>query len=75
MMGEFESTCRRFDRDPADIEISTTWVPQREDGKIDAYAEAGVDRLIVPMAALAERGKTTQDQVKKFCDEVMGKLE
>gem|GEM_PF-6626539 len=36
--------------------------------------EAGVDRLIVPMAALAERGKTTQDQVRKFGDEVMGKL-
>lgn len=74
MMGELEEACQRFDRDPADIEISTTWVPQMEDGKVDAYAEAGVDRLIVPMAALAEKGKTTQDQVKKFCDEVMGKL-
>jgi probable F420-dependent oxidoreductase len=74
MMITLQDTCRRFDRDPAEIEVSTMWVPQPEDGLIDAYAEVGVDRLVVPMAALAGMGKTAADQVKRFGDEVMSKF-
>jgi probable F420-dependent oxidoreductase len=66
--------CAQFDRDPSEIEVSTMWVPQMEPDKVQAYADIGVDRLIVPMAALAGMGATPVDRVKRFGDEVMAKI-
>lgn len=69
-----DAACVEFGRDPSEIEISTMWIPQMQGELVDAYAQAGVDRLIVPMAALAGVGNTVQDQISKFGDEVMSKF-
>lgn len=74
MMVTLDETCREFSRDPNDIEVSTMWVPQAAPDQVAAFAEAGVDRLIVPMAALMGMGKSVQDQVKRFGDEVMAQF-
>ena len=66
--------CSEHGRVAAEIEVSTMLVPQMEPDKVKAAAEIGVDRLIVPIAALAGMGSTPLDQVKRFGDEVMADL-
>jgi probable F420-dependent oxidoreductase len=63
--------CKKFSRDVEEIEISTMWIPQAGGEQVTAYADAGVDRLIVPMAALMAMGDSAQDQIKRFGDDVM----
>lgn len=71
MLGALNATCEQFDRDPSEIEVSTMWVPQAEPDQVEVYAQAGVDRLIVPMAALGGKDRTVADQIKRFGDEIV----
>jgi probable F420-dependent oxidoreductase len=74
MMKRMRSTCEAHERDPSEIEVSTMWIPEPGNDALEKYAEIGVDRVIVPIYALAEKGVSTTDQVKRFCDEIMVKL-
>ena len=73
-MKSLAEACAAHGRDASEIEVSTMWVPQMEADKVQAAAEIGVDRLIVPMAALGGMGSTPLDQVKRFGDEIMASL-
>jgi probable F420-dependent oxidoreductase len=73
-MNTLAAVCAEHGRDASEIEVSTMWVPQTEPDKVKAAAEIGVDRLVVPMAALAGMGDTAVDQVKRFGDEIMATL-
>ena len=74
MIRRMRDTCEAHDRDPAEIEISTMWMPEPGHGAMDHYVELGVDRLIVPIYALVEKGTSTADQVRRFGDEFMSRL-
>lgn len=73
MMKRMRSTCESYGRDPSDIEVSTMWIPQNAPHTMEEYRDIGIDRLIVPIYALAEKGVTKIDQIKRFCDEDMVK--
>jgi probable F420-dependent oxidoreductase len=70
-LGSLADACAAIGRDPSEIEVSTMWIPQAEPDSAQAFADAGVGRLIVPMAALAGMGSSPVEQVKRFGDEVM----
>jgi len=74
MMKKMRSTCLEHGRDPAEIEVSTMWMPDQQRDPVESYAEIGVDRLIVPLYALDKKGTSTVDQIKRFADEVMANL-
>ena len=71
---KMKEACDAIGRDPSEIEVSTMWVPQMEPDKVEAYAEIGVSRLIVPSAALMGMGSTMTEQVQQFGDEIMAKI-
>jgi probable F420-dependent oxidoreductase len=54
MVGRFRQVCEENDRDPASVEISTSWLPEYEGGfeTWEAYRDAGVTRLIAPLTQL-----------------------
>ena len=73
-MSTLAGVCAEHGREAGEIEVSTMWVPQMEPDKVQAATDIGVDRLIVPMAALASMGDSPVDQVNRFGDEFMAKL-
>ena len=73
-MNTLAQVCADHSRDAAEIEVSTMWVPQMEPDKVKRAEEVGVDRLIVPMAALTEMGDNATDRVKRFGDQIMAAL-
>lgn len=73
-MNTLALVCAEHGRDAAEIEVSTMWVPQMDPDKVQAAADIGVSRLIVPLAALGGMGETLSDRFKRFGDEVMADL-
>lgn len=74
MTRRMRATCEAHGRDPAEIEISTMWIPEPGNISVDRYVELGVDRLIVPIYALSEQGTSTTDWIKRFVDDVLVKI-
>ena len=73
-MVHLAKTCEAHGRDPSEIEVSTLWIPQMEADQIHTYEEMGVDRLIVPVAALSGMADNMIDQIRRFGDEIMGSI-
>ena len=71
MMKRMRATCEAHGRDHSEIEVSTMWMPGENDASVERYAEIGVDRLIVPIYALAKKGTSTIGQINRFVDEFM----
>ncbi len=73
LMGQLHAECERVGRDPAELEITAYWNYHREglDGAA-AYAEAGVHRLLVNVAAL-RMGKP-EEAVTRFAQEALARL-
>lgn len=73
-MKQMRSTCEAHGRDPAEIEVSTMWIPGPDNDSFNRFEDIGVHRLIVPMYALAGSHTSPIDQINRFIDKVMIKL-
>lgn len=70
LVAAMKDACREYQRDPAEIEVSTTCSALADSTLIDRYAEIGIDRLIIPTAALAEPGANMTDRIKRLGDQL-----
>lgn len=66
LMGALQVACRAHNRDPAEIEVSTTWNPRSDSELLENYAAIGIDRLIAPTASLARPGASLASQIMQF---------
>lgn len=65
LLGQLDVACAAEGRDRSTVEISAMWVPGGE--PIEAFAELGVSRLVVPLPALAAgTGGNPIEAVQKF---------
>ena len=66
MLDKLREACDAVGRDPATVEISTMWPGQGGKDAIKAFADAGVHRLVVPIAAL---GRERGEAMKRIAEE------
>ena len=64
------AACEAVDRDPASVELTSMWTAQGGLEEVQAFADAGVERLIVPLFALGQDpvagiGKLAEDIISK----------
>ncbi len=64
------AACEAVGRDPASVELTSMWTAQGGLEEVQAFADAGVERLIVPLFALGQDpvagiGKLAEDIVSK----------
>jgi probable F420-dependent oxidoreductase len=70
LMGALRAECERQGRDPATIELTAYWNHHREGmAGAETYRAAGVQRLLVNLAAL--RMGSSTEAAKRFADEVL----
>ncbi len=58
LIARFREVCAENERDPDTIEITTSWLPHYEGGfdTWEAYRDAGISRLVVPLSQLGKQG-------------------
>ena len=72
MWGPLDEALAKEGRARDSLEVTTMWIPQMESVEVlPRYEEAGVDRLLIPMALM---GEPALDGLKRFGDEVMTRL-
>jgi probable F420-dependent oxidoreductase len=72
-VARLRAECDRQGRDPAEIELTAYWNHHREGMEgLEVYAEHGVTRLLVNLAAL-RMGKT-EEAARRFADEVLSQI-
>lgn len=63
--------CEAVNRDPATVELTSMWTGQGGLDEVQAFADAGVSRLIVPLFAL---GPDPVAGISKLGEDIIGKL-
>ena len=71
MLELLEKACSEAGRDPAEVEISSMWIPAMGLDSLHQFADLGVARLIVPVQAL---GGNPIDALDGLADDVIAKL-
>jgi probable F420-dependent oxidoreductase len=72
LLSELDQACKAVGRDRATVEVSCMWIPAMEGlDVVERYAEAGVDRLIIPLQAL---GGPPIEALDKLGNEMLSKL-
>jgi len=71
-LAKLGEACSRVGRDPAEIEITTMWLPATGLDAVPQYEELGVSRFIVPVPAMGAGNPI--DALDRFGDEVVAKL-
>jgi probable F420-dependent oxidoreductase len=75
LLPKLDAACAKVGRDRKTIEISAMWIPAMEDRDVvRRYADLGVERLLVPVPALAMGGDPIEG-MSRFGDEVLSKLD
>ncbi|MDG2049838.1 MAG: LLM class F420-dependent oxidoreductase [Myxococcota bacterium] len=73
LMKQLGEACAQFDRDPAEIEVTAMWFPNREDlSDVERYRSMGVRRLVVPLPALG-RGNPAEN-LNEFSETVLAQI-
>ena len=67
-LGELASACDRLGRDPSEIEITCMWPGRGGKEAVEALAEVGVSRLVIPLFAL---GANPAEGIQKIAEEVI----
>ena len=71
MLERLTKACNEAGRDPAEVEISSMWIPAMGLDSLHQFADLGVARLIVPVQAL---GGNPIDALDGLADDVIAKL-
>lgn len=71
MLETLAQACDEVGRDPAEVEISSMWIPAMGLDSLHQFAELGVARLIVPVQAL---GGNPIEALDGLADDVIAKL-
>ena len=71
MLENLGKACAEVGRDPADVEISSMWIPAMGLDSLRQFEDIGVSRLIVPAQAL---GGNPVEALDGLADDVLAKI-
>lgn len=71
MLDQLKAACSEFGRDYDSVEITSMWTTQGGLDSLKAYADIGVSRVIVPVAAL---GGDTIAGISRLADDIIAKV-
>ena len=69
MLAQMRTVCEQEQRDPDEIEITVMWPGNGGQAALDALAEIGVHRAVVPLPAL---GPNPMEGMQQLAAEVLG---
>lgn len=73
LLARLDEACKEFGRDRATVEVSCMWIPASEGlDVVERYAEAGVDRLVIPIQAIG--GPTPLEALDRLGEETLSKM-
>ena len=76
LLEPLKAACAAADRDYASVEITAMWPGQGGVATVNAFAELGVSRLVVPVMALGDQspGSSVADGIQRLGEDVIAKL-
>jgi probable F420-dependent oxidoreductase len=74
LMPQLDAACTAAGRERSSVEITAMWIPAMEGvDVVPRYQELGVDRLVIPLQAIAANGGPIAG-IRRCADEVLAKL-